>query len=138
MGRPDQRRPRTMRLTSSPKEEREIALDCRRRYRKFRYRLREQRVRCGILPETLLPYLRADRLTAAAIRVLSYLAIRSTDSGECWRTEEDMATALGLDVRSIQRGLKQLQDERLIQTVRFTRKRYFLLPFGPQAQQLDP
>lgn len=135
-----QRAERADKLAAQQQEEKEKAHQHRRRYRRFRRKLRDNRVRYMQIPETLLPYLRPDCLTAAALRVFLHLHLYANDGGEYWKPIEHMAVDLNLDVRTVQRGLEQLRKRGLVWPARFSQNRYsryFLLPFGPQAQNLD-
>lgn len=127
-------------LAENLQAEKETAQKHRQQYRQFRRKLREDSVRYGQIPETLIPYLRPDKMTAAALRVYLYLLVFANDRGEYYKSIDQIATDLDLDVRSVQRGLQQLQKQRLIWPARFTQKRYsryFLLPFGPHAAGLS-
>jgi hypothetical protein len=131
---------RAAKLAEEREKERETARAHGRRYRMFRQRLRNESVRYGLIPETIIPYLRPDKLTAAALRVYIYLLIHANERGEYYKSIDLIAADLNLDVRSVQRGLNQLRKLELVWPARFSQKsysRYFLLPFGPQAANLD-
>jgi DNA-binding transcriptional MocR family regulator len=84
-----------------------------------------------------LKWARQQRLGGPASAVLRDLADRANESGVCWPSIATIAADTGYDRRTIQRALRTLEHERLIESKRTGRGSRYTLNLSHQRRHSD-